>query len=783
MSNVDIYTDVVTRIQNVYKSCDVSAQHMLKQILKEISKTGDSPTLENLWLADFKEVPVSIDEFICNPEYLGNVTRNGEAVYPFWRKTVRDIFDAGNTYNEIILSGATRIGKTSTAVLIASYMLYRLMLYKDPHSYFHKKQISKFTIAFANLTMDLAEGVAYREFNDTLRESPWFNEHGKFSRSQQKFYYMPEGDKINILAGSSSAHLLGMQIWCLVGDTKILTDTGWTTLSDAASNSVHVMQLTDDNEFVSTEAKVALTKYVSTTVKITLNNGGTIEGTPEHKIMMADRSYKTLRDITQDDVILSFSVNDTCSHNCEKIATIEEIKYENPIPVYDVIDVRPNHNFAILSGSTIIISHNCAIMDETNFAKAGVKDLNIAKQSMKALYDTVNARVSGTFRLNGEVYGKLLAVSSKNSDSDFLSGHIDSQLSSGNKHLFLVDEPQWRVLPPSMFSQDTFYFTVGDRYKRGFVVPDENCDKAHLADYESQGYQVVEAPAEFKSSFLADYDIALRDIAGISVVGAFGFITQELITPNISTERRNPFYTDTIVIGREDNATIEQFFHLEAVDPSLRSKIMHIHLDAAEVSDRFGISGVCIDGLKTITDAEGRKVSSPFFRHIFSVGLKAPNGDRISFQKVVNFLIWLRRSGFNIRLVSTDQYQSTYLREVLEGQGFATEKISVDASDEPYIGLRSLLQDQLIELVKCQLAEDEMVKLQRIGKRIDHPPGGSKDVSDSITGACWTLLTHHAQPQMETSSLASIISKVNSPSRKIDNAAKINTLFGNIKRY
>ena len=378
------YDGIADRIQGVYSSCSNMEKQVLMSILQEMSISGESQTLEQLWLADFKEVPVSIEQFIADPIYLGETNRNGEAVYPFWKQTLSDIFNNGNKYNEIILSGATRIGKTSTATIITAYMLYRLMLYRNPHEYFKKKQVSKFTIAFANLTKELAMGVAYREFNDTLKNSQWFNEHGRFSRSDRNFYYIPEGDKIEIVAGSDAAHLLGMQIWA-------------------------------------------------------------------------------------------------------------------------------------------------AVMDETNFAKAGVKDINIAKAHMKKLYDTINARISGTFRVKGEVYGKLVASSSKNTDSDFLSDHIETQLNAGNSHVYVVDRPQWEILPKSMFSEERFHFTVGDRYKRGFVIPEEEDDEEHRQEYINQGYQVIEAPAELRKNFVADYDIALRDIAGISVVGAMGFITQEMI--------------------------------------------------------------------------------------------------------------------------------------------------------------------------------------------------------------------------------------------------------------
>lgn len=447
-----------------------------------------------------------------------------------------------------------------------------------------------------------------------------------------------------------------------------------------------------------------------------------------------------------------------------KIKSIQHIHHDDPIPVYDVVNVQPNHNFAIVSNS-VLISHNCvfAFIDECNFAKSGVKDINKAKSNMKALYDTINARISGSFRIGGEVYGKLVTGSSKNTDSDFLSGHIENQLNSGNTHLYLVDEPQWKILPSSMFSTEKFYFTVGDRYKRGFVVPKENEDEAHLQEYKDQGYQVIEAPAELRKNFLADYDISLRDIAGISVVGAMGFITQEAVTPCVSQDRHNPFYTDIIQIGTKDNASIEQYFHIDAVPTNLRRQYISIHLDLAEVSDRQGIVGTCVDGTKLVDDFDGKKVALPYFRELFAVGVEAPRGDRMSFQKVVNFLIWLRRNGFNIGIVSTDQFQSSYVRETLSQQGFNTAKISVDRSEDPYIGLKNILYDQRIELIKNQVQEDELVNLQRINNRIDHPPDGGKDISDALCGSVWNLVENQIKSSPEPRKLANAMTSVNGP--------------------
>lgn len=612
------YDSVVSRIKQIYRSCSASEQSMLQQILSELAVSGYSYTYEQIYLSDFKEVPVSIDEFIKDPLYLGPVTRNGTGVYDFWKGTLSDIFSHGNQYNEIILSGATRIGKTSTMVTMMAYMLYRFMLYRDPHEYFKLKQVSRFTLAFANLTKELAAGVAYREFNDTLKDCEWFGQHGRFSRSDRNFYYIPEGDKIDIVAGSDSSNFLGMQIFC-------------------------------------------------------------------------------------------------------------------------------------------------AGIDETNFAKSGVKDIELAKAHMKGLYDTVNARISGTFRIGGDVYGKLIAASSKNQDNDFLSDHIDKQQKSGNSHLYLVDQPQWVVLPKSKFSDEVFHFTVGDRYKRGFVIPEADDDEAHRREYEHQGYQVIEAPAEFRKNFLADYDIALRDIAGISVAGSMGFVTQADITPCVALERQNPFFEDILVIGVDDELEISEFFHEEVVPNELKVQQMNIHIDFAESHNRTGIVGCCVTGNKVIEQEDGKKVALPFIKEVFSVAIEPPRGHKLSYQKVINFIVYLRQHYFNVGTITTDSFQSSFVRETLNQQGFRTDKFSVDM--DQFISLRNLLSDQRIELNRNEQQETELISVQRVNKRIFIPEdegGGHGDTATALAGSVYSLISEQVTARPPARSIAAIAAAVNS---------------------
>ena len=65
------YNDVLQRIKNIYSSSSQEDQAILRTILQEISDTGESRTYEELWLADYKEIPVDKYKFLTDSRYLG----------------------------------------------------------------------------------------------------------------------------------------------------------------------------------------------------------------------------------------------------------------------------------------------------------------------------------------------------------------------------------------------------------------------------------------------------------------------------------------------------------------------------------------------------------------------------------------------------------------------------------------------------------------------------------------------------------------------------------------
>lgn len=462
-----------------------------------------------------------------------------------------------------------------------------------------------------------------------------------------------------------------------------------------------------------------------------------------------------------------------------KIKKIEVIDHEQPVPVYDVVNCEPFHNFITSSG---VVLHNC---DEINFARTGIKDVSKAKQNMQDLYNTISARVKGTFRQNGQVYGKIFAVSSKKSDSDFMEAYIEQQLAAGAEdHMYVADAPQWDVLPPSMFSNGKFHIAVGDRYKKGFVVSEsEDVNPSVFEELRAQGYTIMSPPIDMLPEFKADFEIALRDLAGISIPGSLSFITQESLTACINADRQNPFYQDIMQIGTKDSFVIEDYFHMDEVPAICKRMPMFIHLDLSLTTDRTGISGVCITGRKDIEGGDNKVVSQPMFTHVFSLAVEAPRGDKIPYAKITEFICWLRRQGFNISRVSRDQFQSEYLAQLLEAQGFDVDKISLDRTPDGYMAGRSIILEQRVDMLDCKLLQDEMVHLQRdsLTGAIDHIVGQSKDVSDSFVGAMWNGMLNNPGVPVAAKTVSSAIAAVNKPRAR--NSANLPGMFPGITRY
>lgn len=373
----------------------------------------------------------------------------------------------------------------------------------------------------------------------------------------------------------------------------------------------------------------------------------------------------------------------------------------------------------------------CALLDEADFTRGAIKGssaLDIKNEIMRT-YNAIKERMNSRFIKNGVQYGRLFLVSSKKSDQDFIEAYIKKMKAEGqDKHMLIIDEPQWVIKPEGTFSKKKFPVAVGNKSLKSMILPD-SLSKEEEESYKKQGYQILWVPCSLKQSFILDVNTALMNLAGISVIGTTTFFNYDMFSKCYIKNYKNPFVNDILTIGMKDDLKISDFFEVDKVPEAVKYMPQFIHIDGSLTGDKTGISDVGISGLKETQQFNGANefISSEItYKHIFSVDIEAPKGTEICFEKTRQFIYYLKECGFNIVGISLDGFQSADMKQMLITQGYDATILSMDKSPEGYLTLRSAMNDERIGLIQIELLEKELIELQRdvtTGK-LDHPSDG-----------------------------------------------------------
>ena len=210
-------------------------------ILKEISKDGNSKKYDNLIYGDYNEIPVTIEEFLHRPQYLGRALLSDDGkftVFPYWEEVLKKMFPTNidTAYNTAIFSGAIGLGKSTIAVIAILYQLYRMMCLKNPYAHYGLQEIDLITFAFINITIDAAKGVAWDKCQQMLQRSDWFMARGTLTKSANPIWQPPKG--IELIVGSMPRHIIGRAVFSIFCD-----EISFQTNSDVEKQKKKAMQL------------------------------------------------------------------------------------------------------------------------------------------------------------------------------------------------------------------------------------------------------------------------------------------------------------------------------------------------------------------------------------------------------------------------------------------------------------------------------------------------------------------------------------------------------------
>lgn len=134
---------------------------------------------------------------------------------------------------------------------------------------------------------------------------------------------------------------------CFIGKTIILTNTGFETIQDLSFDYQGKQVYCSDGKFHNI-VSAHITKQVKDTLKITFNDGVSVECTPEHPFLLTNGQYCQAINLLPEYPIAGV-------YGCRFVKSIFAEHYIEPVFVYDIEVDCDLHNFAISNG---VIVHN-----------------------------------------------------------------------------------------------------------------------------------------------------------------------------------------------------------------------------------------------------------------------------------------------------------------------------------------------------------------------------------------------------------------------------------------
>lgn len=404
-------------------------------------------------------------------------------------------------------------------------------------------------------------------------------------------------------------------------------------------------------------------------------------------------------------------------------------KFDMAIPLNDMIDIDLGSSSVHALGKAVF----GGILDEANFQH---EKSNQAKES----YTELHARIESRFgQQTGTIPGKLFCLSSPKLETSFVNERLEQSSKFGSS-LVLNNIPVWDIKHhlPIFKNPTTFQVFIGDDTKDPFIIEDQMIVTEEMLDY------IIDVPDNYYQTFFVDLINQLRNVAGISTSSSINLFRSKTQVKHLFTHPVK--FTKEIIsldfFDPDDNLMkymIRDYFE----HPNDPHCLRFIHIDIAKSGDRYGLGATYAKIEEELSYRHEEDLNFKINKEYiidFAIGIEPKKGQEINFDKVVDFLIFLREIGYPIFKISADSaaHMSAHTLQRLKLQGFEVEVLSVDRTRDPYMTFKrginegNILGPRGIELLR------ELLNLRDDGKKIDHPSSCGKDIADGAVGSFWS---------------------------------------------
>jgi phage terminase large subunit-like protein len=170
-------------------------------------------------------------------------------------------------------------------------------------------------------------------------------------------------------------------------------------------------------------------------------------------------------------------------------------------------------------------------------------------------------------------------------------------------------------------------------------------------------------------------------------------------------------------------------------------KVYYIHADLAQKHDKCAVAIAHVDKWVNIQVIKDYEQVAPIVV-VDAVAWWEPRAEGpVNLSEVKQWIINLRREGFNIGMVSFDRWQSFDIQNELQAVGIRTETVSV--AKKHYEDLAMMIYEERVAIPMIPILLEEMSELKIMkGNRVDHPRKKSKDLADAVCGAVFGAISH-----------------------------------------
>jgi len=386
-------------------------------------------------------------------------------------------------------------------------------------------------------------------------------------------------------------------------------------------------------------------------------------------------------------------------------AKADSIEFNKSITVYSGHSERESHE-----GLNLIL----AVLDEISGFASEVGTGNEQGKTAENIYKAFRGSVDSRF----PDLGKVALLSFPRYVGDFISKRYEDVIAEKEviqkTHKFIINPALPEEQPDNTF--------------------EISWDEDNILSYKFPGIFALKKPTwevnptrnieDFKLSFFTDLGDAMMRFACKPTYSSDAFFKQREKL-ELCMSLRNPL----------DNS--KRFDNSFKPDPE---KIYYIHADLAQKHDKCAVAIAHVDKWVSVQVLKDYQQVAPIVV-VDAVAWWEPKVEGpVNLSDVKNWIINLRRSGFNIGLVSFDRWQSFDIQNELKSVGIKTETISV--AKKHYEDFAMLVYEERLAMPMIPLLLEELAELKIINdKKVDHPRKKSKDLADAVCGAVFGAIS------------------------------------------